>query len=103
MERRKAWPAGLTANGPRFIGLIVLALVIFGPGIVYLLRLTVRRHTMEHRLRQLEAIQQDLIAEQKRLTSDAVYVEGLIRSTFKLAKPGELVVPLESDEPTKAR
>ncbi len=51
---------------------------------------------MHRRLQQLEAFHRALTEEQQRLTSDPVYVEGLIRSTFKVAKPNELVIPKES-------
>ncbi len=32
--------------------------------------------------------------EQQQLMSNPIYVEGLIRSTFKVAQPDEYVVPL---------
>jgi len=87
----------------RLIGLIVVALLVFGPGIVSLLHMAWKRHVMDRKLRELETLHQELANERERLTSDPVYVEGLIRSTFKVAKPGELVVPLDSEESTKAR
>ena len=37
-----------------------------------------------------------LAQEQVRFQLDPTYVEGLIRSTFKFAQPGEYVIPLES-------
>jgi len=88
MEKRKVW----------ILGLIVIALVLFGPGLINLMRLAWKRRVVEHRLRELEQVRQELTNEHQRLTTDPVYVEELIRSTFKVAKPGELVVPLEPEE-----
>ncbi len=81
--------------------LITLAL-IFGPGAAQWLRLSWHERALDRRLRELEATHQQLSDEQQRLASDPVYVEGLIRSTFKMAKPGELVVT-RSDDPSAAR
>ena len=81
----------------RWIAAAALAGAIFGPGLCYWAGLRWKRVTLEHRLRQLTAAHQRLEIEQERLTADPVYVEGLIRSTFKVAKPGELVVPIPSD------
>lgn len=76
--------------------LLTLA-VIFGPGAVQWLRLSWDERVLARRMRELEATHQRLTDEQQRLASDPVYVEGLIRSTFKMSKPGELVVPLASE------
>ncbi len=71
--------------------------LIFGPGFVQLLQMSYRQHLMDRRLRELEATREQLRAQHQRLESDPTYVEGLIRSTFKVAKPGELVVPVDGD------
>ena len=85
------------------IGLSVAA-VLFGPGLFHLASLSWKQQCLERKQRELEAARRQLAAEHARLTSDPVYVEGLIRSTFKVAKPGELVVPLETNESsTKTR
>jgi cell division protein FtsB len=75
----------------------VAALVLFGPGAVQWLQLEWRQRRLDRQLAELQAKQQQLIAEEARLRSDPAYVEGLIRTTFKYAKPGELVIPLEAD------
>jgi cell division protein FtsB len=64
---------------------------------MHVLRLSVQRHRLDRRLAELDARHEALLQEQTRLESDPTYVEGLIRSTFKWAKPGEYVIPLESD------
>ncbi len=75
-----------------------LALVIaFGPGAIQWVQLRWRQHVMDQRLRVLEAKRDELETEQQRLKTDPVYVENRIRSTFKVAKPGEVVVPLTDD------
>ena len=76
---------------------IVVALLLFGPGLVELGRLTWMEWRLDRRLAALSAQQEQLLQEQQRLQSDPAYVEGLIRSTFKLARPGELVIPLQDD------
>ena len=87
MDKRKAWLIGLS-----------VVVVCFGPGAFQLTRLSWKQHVLARKQRALEAARQQLATERERLTSDPVYVEGLIRSTFKVAKPGELVVPLDSNE-----
>lgn len=79
------------------MGALIAALVI-GPGVVQLAWLSWRQHCLTRQQRRLEALYQQLAQEQHRLTHDPVYVEGLVRSTFKVAKPDELVVPLEPSE-----
>ena len=81
----------------RWIAAAALAAAVFGPGLWYWARLRWQRVTLEHRLRRLTAAHQRLEIQQEQLTANPIYVEGLIRSTFKVAKPGELVVPLRSD------
>ena len=91
MHRRHAW----------VVGVGVVGLVIFGPGLIAYLHLSWQQHRLDRSLRRMEAAKQHLADERDRLTSDPVYVEGLIRSTFKVAKPGELVVP--SDDSSRSR
>ncbi len=91
MEKRKA----------QIIGLSVAGLVIFGPGFACLIRQAWQQHQLDHKRQRLQATHDALVREHERLASDPGYVEGLIRSTFKVAKPGELVVPLESRESTR--
>jgi len=77
--------------------LAVCGVIVFGPGLAQWLWMAWRQHVMDQRLRALEQRHQELEAEHERLTSDPAYLEGKIRSTFKVAKPGEWVVPLDSE------
>jgi len=92
MDRLRKRPQLTTA------ALIALAL-IFGPSLYHLVGLSLEQRRLDRRLTELSKRQEALTQEQQRLTSDPTYVEGLIRSTFKLAQPGELVIPL--DEPSR--
>ena len=83
--RRWAVPAG------------VAVLVVFGPGLVEFIRLSVMEWRLDRRLATLARAQEAQAQEQERLTKDPAYVEGLIRTTFKLAKPGELVISLPAN------
>ena len=76
-----------------WVGLVGLAL--FGPGLVELARLSLMQRRLSRELARLSAEHERLTRERARLEGDPAYVEGLIRSTFKLAKPGEYVIPLE--------
>ena len=81
----------------QFIGLGLVALVLFGPGAVWLIRLEIKQRQLDRQLAHLKAKREQLAAEEARLRSDPAYVEGLIRTTFKFAKPDELVIPLDVD------
>ena len=83
------------------IGFGALAAAVFGPGLVQLARLSWDQHRLDRRLAQLGAEREQLSQEERRLQTDPTYVEGLIRSTFKLAKPGEIVIPLDAAEPRR--
>ncbi len=72
------------------------SLLLFGPGLVQLIRLSLERRRLDRRLTELETQRARLTKEQERLESDPAYVEGLIRTTFKVAEPGELVIPLNA-------
>ena len=78
------------------LGFGVVGLLLFGPGMYELMRLSIIQHRLDRRLAQLTAEQARLTAERTRLQTDPTYVEGLIRSTFKVSQPGELVIPLDS-------
>ena len=84
--------------------LLVAGLLIFGPGLVAWLRMSWKHLGLTRETQQLQATHQQLVTQQVRLTTDPVYVEGLIRSTFKVAKPGELVIPSETlDDAARSR
>ena len=75
---------------------VLVGAVVFGPGAYQWVRLSVEQRRLDRRLAALSAEHERLTHEQARLESDPAYVEGLIRSTFKLSQPGELVVPLDA-------
>ena len=79
-------------------GVIGIALLIFGPGLWQLAHLSLTEYQLDRRLARLARERQRLTDERQRLQHDPAYVEGLIRSTFKLAQPGEYVVPLDSSQ-----
>ena len=86
-RRIRRWGLGVSAVG----------LILFGPGVYELVRLSAMQRQLDCKLAALAAEQGRLTQEQERLQSDPAYVEGLIRSTFKVAKPGEYVIPLDAD------
>jgi cell division protein FtsB len=59
------------------------------------IKLSLTQRRLTHRLEALSARRQQLRDEQRRLESDDAYVEGLFRSTFKLARPGEYVIDIQ--------
>jgi len=85
----------MTTRSRVFITWGVLGLMVFGPGMVHLARLCLMQRKLDRRLAALSARQDRLKQEQERLQSDPTYLEGLVRSTFKVAKPGEYVIPLD--------
>ena len=74
-------------------------LLVFGPGMFHLARLSLMQRKLDRRLADLTSQQERLTQEQARLQSDPIYLEGLIRSTFKVAKPGEIVIPVDQPAP----
>ena len=75
------------------------ALVLFGPNLFRLARLSFEQRQLDRRLAELAVERDQLNQEQKRLQSDPTYVEGLIRSTFKVSGAGEYVIPLDAVTP----
>jgi len=75
-----------------------LVAMLFGPGFYVMARQACRQRALDERLTALEARRVELTKEQERLEQDPTYVEGLIRSTFKVAKEGELVIPTDDAE-----
>ena len=78
------------------LSLGLVGLVRFGPGTYELIRLSIRQHRLDRQLAVIKAEHERLTKEQERLQSDPAYLEGLIRTTFKVSQPGELVIPLDS-------
>ena len=77
------------------LGVSLLGLLLFGPGLYEIARLSVMQRRLDRQLIALTREHERLAQEQERFHADPTYVEGLIRSTFKMAKPGELVIPLD--------
>ncbi|HEX9780073.1 MAG TPA: hypothetical protein VGB20_02540 [bacterium] len=71
-----------------------VAALLFGPGLIDVARLSAWQWKLDRRLRALDTEHATLTALSERLRHDDVFIEGEIRSTFKVAKPDELVVPL---------
>ena len=84
-----------------FIGLGVLVTALVGPGIIDLARLTHQQHQLDRQLEALRLEHERLLAHRERLQTDPTYVEGLIRTTFKQARPGEYVVPIDPPASTR--
>ncbi|MBI3010008.1 MAG: septum formation initiator family protein [Candidatus Omnitrophica bacterium] len=85
----------MEARTRRRTRLVLLGLGLFlGPGLFHLVSLHLRERSLDRKLKRLEVQQEALVRERDRLKKDPTYVEGLIRSTFKVAKPGEVVIPL---------
>jgi len=80
------------------IAIGALLLVLFGPGTYQLIRLSLMQRALDRQLAALSAEQARLQQETERLQHDPAYVEGLIRSTFKVTQPGEYVVSLPDDK-----
>ena len=86
METRTRWLLGVGLAG----------LILLGPGTYELIQLSIRQHRLDRRLAALRTEHERLAKEQERLQSDPAYLEGLIRTTFKVSQPGEFVIPLDS-------
>ena len=82
--------------------ILLAAALLLGPSLAQLAVMQVQDYRLSRELRRRQAVYDSLRAERERLQHDPVYVEGLVRSTFKVAKPGELVVPLsEGVDPSR--
>ena len=81
----------------RIIGALIIGAILFGPGIYDLARMLAKQRKIDRQLAELSSRKERLTLEQKRLETDSGYVEGLIRSTFKMSQPGEYVIPLSSN------
>ena len=89
----------MAARTRRYLGLSLLAATaLFGPGLWQWAGLSVQQHRLDRQLAELERRRDALRQEETRLQSDDTYVEGLIRTTFKWAKPGEYVISLDSSD-----
>jgi len=93
------------AKASWLLGFVCLSAVLFGPGLIDFIHLSLDQKELDQQLATLSAEHEKLAEEFKRIESDPIYVEGLIRSTFKVAQPGEFVIPPESKSvrPIEAR
>ena len=96
-------PAGAKRALRWSLGVGLAAVALFGPGLVEWGRLSWRQHQLDRRLARLSAERQRLTQEQQRLEHDPGYVEGMIRTTFKWAQDGELVIPTGEPESRQPR
>ena len=78
------------------LGVGAIGLVVFGPGAYQMVRMSLMQRQLDGQLASLSAEHERLVEEQERLHSDPTYVEGLIRTTFKVSQPGEYVIPLKN-------
>ena len=86
------------AKRPGWISWVIgLGLLLFGPGLVEMARLAWQQRRLDQQLAHLRSTHAQLLAEEQRLRTDSSYMEGLIRTTFKYAQPGEYVIPLDGD------
>ena len=93
LRRVRRWSAGLA----------LAAAVLFGQGLVEWAGLARRQCQLDRRLAKLSEERERLTQEQQRLETDPGYVEGLIRTTFKWAQDGELVIPLNEPSDRESR
>ena len=77
--------------------------VLFGPGMVEWGRLNWQTRRLDRRLAELDQERARLTETRKRLETDPGYVEGLIRTTFKWAQDGELVIRMDEPKARPAR
>ena len=81
----------------RWMPWVIGSAVIFGPGAVAQVQAGWWEYQLSKQVRELRVARAELSEERTRLESDPVYVEGLIRTTFKVANPDEVVVILGDD------
>jgi len=80
----------------------MLTAALFAPGLIAIARSSAEEWRLDRRLAQVHREHARLTEEQRRLKDDPTYVEGLIRSTFKVAKPGEVVIPISSERSSRS-
>ena len=81
----------------QLLALSIILAVALGPGLAHQLWIAWHTRQSDRRIDQLQETTTVLQTEQQRLQHDPVYLEGVIRSTFKVSKPNEVVVPLDRD------
>ncbi len=91
MEKRARWVIGISLGG----------LAVFGPGLYEWIRLSLQQRQLDQRLTELTREHERLTALEQQLRNDPTYVEGLIRTTFKVSQPGEIIIPLDGSSPSR--
>lgn len=70
---------------------LLVAWLIFGRrGLVHLYEMEIRKETYQEKIRQLEAENDELLAEIKRLRKDKEYIESIARKELNLVKDKEI-------------
>ena len=97
LEPLRAVLLQLRQNRKRWLPWVVAMPLIFGPGMVAQVQAAWWEHRLSKQIAELRTVREELSEERERLEKDPVYVEGLIRTTFKVANPDEVVVLLGDD------
>jgi cell division protein FtsB len=101
LQRLKTIPKFFTRPSRRAVAGLLVGAALFGPGLYDMARMAVKQRQLDGQLAALAKRKEKLASEEKRLQTDPGYMEGLIRSTFKMSQPGEYVVPLTSRNPQR--
>lgn len=83
--------------GRRYLWLLMLCAVVFLPDAWHAWQLRNTRVEVDQRLESMDSEFKKYQEQKHRLLSDETYIEGLVRSTFKLARPDEVVIPIRDD------
>ena len=94
-EPVRAMGQQMSRTRKRWLPWLVAALLVFGPGMVAQVQAGWWEHQLSRQIAELRGVREELTQERDRLEQDPVYVEGLIRTTFKVANPDEVVVILD--------
>ncbi len=87
------------------IGLLFGAgfLVLYGPGFIRWVELKVQQSRLQSEVASLQADNQRLIEEARRLREDPAYAEAVARRQMGFVRPGETVIKLEKRKPNPAK
>ncbi len=77
---------------------VAVAALALGPGAVQQAVIACKQRKMDHKLAALQRSHEQLLHEHAQLLSNPTYVEGLMRSTFKVAKRDEFVVTIDPSD-----
>ncbi len=85
------------------VAALLLVGLAFGRDAVAWVSLTQQRQALDRQLEQIASERAHLAKLEDKFKNNPVYVEDLIRSTFKVAAPGEIVIPLSSSKDLSPR